>query len=142
MQPQKPAEGIMLGKDFGNSKFYTVACSCGSIDHATDFEVEANEFFEVSVNTYFKQYSQYAHVYYHDCYFENTKHPFLLQVEYGIRQMLAELKLKLKVTANIWFKGYVEYNQCFLMTEQQALNYAQVLQDAVADVKEFNKSKN
>ena len=34
-------------------------------------------------------------------------------------------------------KGYVEYEASICMTKQQALNYATVLQSAVADVEEF-----
>ena len=40
-------------------------------------------------------------------------------------------------------KGYVEYEANIIMTEQQAINYANVLTQAVKDVKMFKaKSKN
>jgi hypothetical protein len=39
-------------------------------------------------------------------------------------------------------KGYIERESNLIMSEQQALNYANVLQSAVKDVKEFRKSKN
>jgi len=38
-------------------------------------------------------------------------------------------------------KGYVERESTLIMSEQQALNYANVLQSAVKDVKEFNKQR-
>ena len=36
-------------------------------------------------------------------------------------------------------RGYVEYEASLVMTEQQALNYAEVLKSAVKDVEEFKK---
>lgn len=39
-------------------------------------------------------------------------------------------------------RGYVERESVLIMSEQQALNYANVLQSAVKDVKEFRKVKN
>ena len=37
-------------------------------------------------------------------------------------------------------QGYVEYEASIIMTEQQALNYAETLRSAVKDVKEFKKN--
>jgi hypothetical protein len=39
-------------------------------------------------------------------------------------------------------KGYIEYEASLIMSERQALNYANVLQLAVKDVKEFRKTVN
>jgi hypothetical protein len=36
-------------------------------------------------------------------------------------------------------KGYIEYEGSIIMTEQQALNYAETLKKAVEDVKNFKK---
>jgi len=36
-------------------------------------------------------------------------------------------------------KGYVKYEAAIYMTEQQALNYSEVLKSAMLDVKEFKK---
>jgi len=38
-------------------------------------------------------------------------------------------------------RGYVERESTIIMSEQQALNYANVLQSAVKDVKEFQKQR-
>jgi len=38
-------------------------------------------------------------------------------------------------------KGYVEYEANIIMTEQQALNYAETLKTAVKDVKTFKEKK-
>ena len=39
-------------------------------------------------------------------------------------------------------KGYVERESVLIMSEQQALNYANVLQSATVDVKEFREKRN
>jgi hypothetical protein len=38
-------------------------------------------------------------------------------------------------------KGYVEYEANIIMTEQQALNYANVLTSATNDVKKFKQDR-
>ena len=39
-------------------------------------------------------------------------------------------------------KGYVERESVLIMSEQQALNYANVIQTATGDVKEFREKRN
>ena len=39
-------------------------------------------------------------------------------------------------------KGYVEYEGSVIMTRQQALNYAETLKSAIADVETFRKKQN
>jgi hypothetical protein len=44
----------------------------------------------------------------------------------------------------IWIlltKGYVEYEASIIMTEQQALNYAETLKKAIKDVETFKQSR-
>jgi hypothetical protein len=38
-------------------------------------------------------------------------------------------------------KGYIEYEANIIMSEQQALNYAETLKHAIKNVKEFRKTK-
>ena len=40
MKSQTPAEGIMIQKDFGKAKAYTVACDCGDHEHNTHMWIE------------------------------------------------------------------------------------------------------
>jgi len=54
MKPQTPAEGILLHKDFGDAKFYTVPCDCCSTDCAHSVCVESDDT-GVSVTTYTTQ---------------------------------------------------------------------------------------
>lgn len=39
-------------------------------------------------------------------------------------------------------KGYVEYEASIIMSQQQALNYAETLKSAIADVETFRKKQN
>jgi len=43
MQAQRPAEGVLLQRDFGDAKSYKVTCECGQDWHAHDLWVEADE---------------------------------------------------------------------------------------------------
>jgi hypothetical protein len=47
-----------------------------------------------------------------------------------------------KIMWTLLTKGYVERESVLIMSEQQALNYANVLQSATVDVKEFRKKRN
>jgi hypothetical protein len=110
MKAQKPAEGILLRKDWGDTKMYSVECDCGSDDHAHEIFVEADEC-GVTVTTYTRQKTKWW---------------------------------KLNRFQIIWTlltKGYVEYEANLIMTRQQALNYATILNQSVDDVEKFRKSK-
>jgi hypothetical protein len=39
-------------------------------------------------------------------------------------------------------RGYIEYEASIIMSQQQALNYAETLKSAVKDVEQFRKQKN
>lgn len=46
-----------------------------------------------------------------------------------------------KIIWTLLTRGYVERESVLIMSKQQALNYADVLQSAVIDVEEFNKER-
>ena len=54
MKAQTPAEGILLHKDFGDAKFYTVPCDCGDTNHTHNVCIESDET-GVTVTTYTQQ---------------------------------------------------------------------------------------
>jgi hypothetical protein len=54
MRVQTPAEGILLHRDYGDAKMYTVTCECCSTDCAHSVWVEADEI-GISVTTYTQQ---------------------------------------------------------------------------------------
>lgn len=51
MKAQKPAQGILTNRDWGDSVSYTVTCECGDHDHAHNVFVEAEDSM-VSVSIY------------------------------------------------------------------------------------------
>lgn len=128
MTPQTPAEGITLTRDFGDSKFYSIECSCGNPDDAIEFYVELDDdMMDVTVNTTTTQKTDYwtakfnaprrANAFVSGCYtFANA------------------LWTRLRLTKNIWIDGYVKYSSYTIMSKQQALNYAETLKTAIAEV--------
>ena len=119
MNYEKPAEGILKQNDFGNSKFYRISCQCGDPQHDITLEVEAEDT-GVNVNHYVKVKT--------DWWSKPT--PF-----YWLNSIIHRVKL----TWNIWIKGYLELESSTMMTEQQTFNYALALNEAIKDVKQFRK---
>jgi hypothetical protein len=106
LKSQTPAEGILIQRDYGDAKVYTVMCECGDGNHQHNVWVEAEDI-GVLITTYTQQKSKWW---------------------------------KLNRWQTIWIlltKGYIEYEATLIMTEQQALNYAEILKTAIKDVKQF-----
>ena len=116
MTPQLPAEGILLQHDYGECKCYVISCECTDPDHEHFVEVEADNF-GVTVATHTTERSKY---------FDN---------------FWDSLKRRISITWNIWVNGTIEYESSIIMTEQQAINYAETLKLAVSDVKQFKGIK-
>lgn len=110
MKTQKPAEGILIRKDFGDAKSYAVPCECCGSDCEHNVWVEADET-GVSVTTYTQQKTKWW-----------------------------ELS-RWQIIWRLLTKGYVEYEASIIMTRQQALNYAGVLNSAIVDVEVFRKQR-
>jgi len=108
---QMPAEGVLLRKDYGDSKVYQIVCECGDCDHDHNVWVEAEDF-GITITIYTQQKTKW---------WEQNR------------------------WQTIWrllTKGYVERESTLIMSEQQALNYAETLKSAVKDVKEFRSKNN
>jgi hypothetical protein len=45
------------------------------------------------------------------------------------------------LTYKLWTVGYLKYHQTTLMTEQQALNYAETIKTAIKDMHQFQKDQ-
>lgn len=137
MKAQAPAEGILKRGDFGNSKFYHVACSCGNDDDAIEFEVEADET-GVSVNTWITQKSDYWTEEFSP---SNDSDPYVEEVEHFWYSFWNGLFRRVRLTWQIWRHGYVKCQSTTIMSEQQALNYAETLKSAINDVKFFREER-
>lgn len=44
MNPEQPAEGILLRKDYGDAKVYKIVCECGDCEHSHELWVEAEDY--------------------------------------------------------------------------------------------------
>lgn len=139
MKAEKPAVGILKRNDFGDSKFYHVACSCGNDDDAIEFEVEADDM-GVTVTTYTTQKTNFWEESIAPRY--DIKDPWEQELNWQTTNIWNGFVRRCKLTWSIWFKGYVKYQSTTIMTEQQALNYAETLKSAVKDVEEFRKKRN
>jgi hypothetical protein len=101
MKAQTPAEGILKRNEWPDAKIYQVVCNCGSADHDHNVWIETDDTREVTVTTYTQQKSKW---------WERNR------------------------WSTVWrllTRGYVEYEASIIMTQQQALNYAETLKTAV-----------
>jgi hypothetical protein len=104
MKAQTPAEGILKRSEWPDAKIYQVVCNCGSADHDHNVWIETDDTREVTVTTYTQQKSKW---------WERNR------------------------WSTIWrllTRGYVEYEASIIMTQQQALNYAETLKTAVNEL--------
>ena len=137
MKNETPALGIMRTSDFGDSKFYKVVCGCGQPDHSIDFEVESCDT-GINVNTYLTTKTDYWSESLKKRY--DIDSPWLQELDWIIKDTVNGLITRLKLTWNIWTKGYIQCETTIAMTEQQALNYSETLKSAIQDVKNFKQS--
>ncbi len=136
MKSEKPAQGIMMTGDYGNSKFYKVVCGCGQPDHDLDFEVEAEDT-GVNINTFVTAKTDYWTESIKKRY--DINNPYLQELDWALKDIWNGLVTRLKLTWTVWTKGYVRCETTITMSEQQALNYADTIKSAIQDVKNFKK---
>jgi hypothetical protein len=138
MKPQTPAEGILKTNDYGDSKWYQVICGCGQPDHTLSVEVEADDS-GVSVNTYATVKTDYWTDSVKKRY--DIDNPWLQEWDWFWKDLINGFFTRLRLTWDIWIKGYVRAETTVLMSEQQAINYAHTLTSAVKDVKLFRDER-
>lgn len=138
MIPQTPAVGVLLNKDFGDAMLYTVACDCDNSECSHALWVEADDLgVSVTINT-----TQTS-----DWWSERVKprydieNEFLSHLNWFWASVINGTIRKIRMTYNIWVKGYVKYESCVLLSEQNAINYANVLITAIQHVKTIHKNK-
>jgi hypothetical protein len=133
---QVAVEGIMKTGEYGDAKFYKVACQCGDPDHHIDFSVEAEDT-GINVNVYITTKT--------DHWTESVKkrydidNPYLQELDWTVKDFWNAFVTRLKLTWQVWTQGYLKTESTIAMTEQQALNYAETLKSAVRDVRNFKK---
>lgn len=110
MKTQTPAEGILINRDYGDAKHYTITCECSNPDCSHSVWVEAEDT-GVTVTTYTQQKTRW--------WSQN----------------------RWRTLWTLLTRGYVEYEASIIMTQQQAMNYAQVLKSSIHDVETFRKQR-
>jgi len=138
MTPETPAQGILKTHDWGDSKWYLIPCDCGSDDHTLRFEVEADDT-GVTVTTYTTQKTNYWEEPVQKRY--DISSPWMQELHLFWAGLANGLWRKVCMTWQIWIRGYVQYESVTTMNEQVALNYANVLQTAINDVKTFREQR-
>jgi len=134
MKAQVPAEGILLQKNWGDSKMYAAVCECTSDDCTHTLDIEADEF-GVTVNIYSVQHTDFWHRAVEPKY--DIDNSWLQEFDWFWKGLWNGLVNRLRLTRDIWFKGYVKYQNTLILNEQAALNYAETMKTAIKDVKEF-----
>lgn len=138
MKPQTPAEGILKTHDWGDSRMYKVTCQCGNDDDAIEFEIEADES-GVSMTTYLTQKTNWWTETIEKRY--DINNPWLQEFDWFWKDIVNGFVTRVKHTWTIWRYGYIKYQSTTIMSEQQALNYAETINLAVRDVKFFQEER-
>lgn len=136
---QKPAEGILMLKDFGDSKYYKISCDCSNDDHTIDMsiDIEVDEDFtkQIELNLYTTQTSDYWNKLV-DWKVHEIDNFWLYSIVNSLHGFINGFFHRLKLTKNIWFDGYLEYSSHHILTRQQAINFAETIKSTI---KEFDK---
>jgi hypothetical protein len=140
IKAQAPADGILKKGDYGDSKFYTVVCSCGNPDDEIDFEIEVDEC-RIHMNTWTIQKSDYWSLLVDENYQPYIRNSFLYSIDSSIRKLINGIHTRISLTYKLWTVGYLKYHQTTIMTEQQALNYAETIKTAIKDMHQFQKDQ-
>lgn len=133
VKAEAPALGIMKTGDYGDSVFYKVACTCGSTDHDVDFNVEINDGGEISLNTYVIAKSDYWSQVVEKRW--DIDNDWAQEFDWAWKDIVNGFVRRIKLTWQLWTKGYIRTESTLLMNEQQALNYAETLKQAIKDLK-------
>lgn len=138
MKAEKPAEGILKRNDFGDSKWYQIVCGCGQEYHDHTVEVEASET-GIDVNVHLTVKSDYWGEVVEKHY--DIESPYWQEVDWFWKDLVNGIWNRLKVTWEVWTTGAVTAQTTINMSKQQALNYAETLKSAVADVEKFEAQR-
>jgi hypothetical protein len=109
MNTQQPAQGIMLDRDYGGSKSYTIACDCHDGDHQVHMWIELNGDNDT------KDVEMIFYV--------NTTTPFWTE---GFS--------RIKAAWDILIKGYREDQHTLILNKQAALNVASTINQVVKEL--------
>jgi len=113
MKPQTPAQGIMLNRNWGTARSYTIACECGDTDHFPQMWIEVGDE--------------------NDADFQNVTVTFYVET---VSPWYSTSRWR-----QIWSmltRGYVKQESTLILSKQAALNLSTVLRNSVAEMQEIN----
>ena len=137
MKAQKPAEGILKRNDFGDSIYYQIVCGCGQPNHDHNVEVEADST-GVNVHIYTTVKTDYWTETVPKRY--DIDNEILQEIDWFLKDLYNSTIRKIKLTWELWTTGAITAETTIAMSEQQGLNYAETLKEAVKQVKEFRST--
>jgi len=121
IRPQKPAQGIMLLRDFGDKdkpcKNYHIECECGSSDHSVKMWIEIDpdhETQDIQISFYADTWTPWWDKYYN----------------------------RFKCIWKLLTTGVVRYEHHMILNKQAALNLANTILTDVAKLEEGKKNAN
>ena len=138
LTPQVPAEGILKANEYGNSKVYTIPCTCGMQEDEINLEIEADE-----LNVCVHIWSTLQTNWWDDRWAKryDIENEFLQEVHWFGLDLINGIWNRVKLTWQLWTKGYLQQESWCLMTKQQALNLSETLRLAIDDVESFRNEK-
>lgn len=138
MKSQKPADGILLDKNFGSEIIYKINCLCGSPDCTHTVWIEADDD-GVQVKTYTRQSTDsWQKILEPTSDIENN---WLWTVRYKVCEFINDIYNRVRLSYQIWSKGYVDFHAEIMMSKQQALNYSAALKQAISKTQRFQRKK-
>lgn len=139
MKAQKPAEGISLVKDFGDSKHYRVDCTCGNPDDTIWVSLEIEEDLDelridIDVAHKTEWWKRLA-----DWETYKIDNSWLYAIVNSAQELINGLHHRLVITRDVWVHGHVKYHSSTYMTKQQALNFSQMLIDSIDELEKYRQ---
>jgi len=138
LKAQTPAEGILIHKDYGDAKQYIITCECCDEGHSHHIWVEAEDV-GVTVTTYVDVKTDYWSEKVEQRY--DIDNEIYQNIHWYFVGLFNDWHRRFKLIWQILTKGYIQYQASLIMSQQQALNYAETLKKAVTDVEKFRASK-
>ena len=112
MKPQTPAQGIMLNRNWGTARSYTVACECGEPDHFPQMWIEVGDESDADLQNVTVTF-----------YVETASPWYSLNRWRQIWTMLT--------------RGHVRQESALILSKQAALNLSTVLRNSVAEMQQI-----
>lgn len=128
MEAQTPAEGIMAFKQYKTWRWWRVPCSCGC-DSEVDISIEIDEPDDPTITCHISAKVKTA--YWHETFPITYDESWIVM---WIKETANRVVRTAKICWTAITKGYVEVESYTLLTKQQTLNLAAVLQNGVAEM--------